>query len=301
MGYRLRHLAGPRLVEVTARAVQRRFLLRPSPKVNAIILGALARAQRKYGMKVCYCVYLSNHGHLLLWPDDSKQLADFMRYAHSKIAKELGRIHDWRGGIFERRYTAIELSEEETQPEKRLRYLLAQGCKERLVASPRHWPGATSLRALTDGQELRGIWIDRTAQYRARENGHRAPERNFTEEERLEITPLPTWGDLSESQRQAKVRSIVREIEAETEGHKVLGRKAILEQDPHGRPSSHPERTPAPRFHAIARGVRRALEEAYQWFVIEYRRAAEALQAGKPADFPPGCFLPAGRYIPLRI
>ncbi len=94
MGYRLRHLPGPRLVEVTARAVQRRFLLRPSAKVNAIIIGALARAQRKYGMKVCYCVYLSNHAHLLLWPDDSKQLADFMRYAHSKIAKELGRTHD---------------------------------------------------------------------------------------------------------------------------------------------------------------------------------------------------------------
>ncbi len=301
MGYKLRHLPGPRLVEVTTRAVQRRFLLRPSRKVNDIVVGALARAQRKYGMKVCYCVYLSNHAHLLLWPDDGKQLADFMRYAHSKVAKELGRLHDWRGGIFERRYTSIDLSEEREMSEKRLRYLLAHGCKERLVASPRHWPGVTCLRALTEGRELKGVWIDRSAQYRARENGHRAPDAEFAQEERLEITPLPTWSHLSESQRQARVRAIVREIEEEVEGHEVLGREAILRQHPHDRPSTRPDRTPAPRFHAIDRAVRKALEEAYQWFVIDYRRAATALEAGRPAEFPPGSFLPSGRYVPLRI
>ena len=62
MGHKIRHL--PRadcLVEITCRVIQRRFLLRPSAKLNAIICGALARAQKRHAMKVCGFVYFSNH------------------------------------------------------------------------------------------------------------------------------------------------------------------------------------------------------------------------------------------------
>lgn len=299
MGYKLRHLPGPELVEITSRAIQRRFLLRPSPLVNAIIIGALARAQRRYGMKVCYCVYLSNHAHLLLWPDNAQHMANFMRYAHSKIAKELGRIHHWRGGLFEHRYTSIPLSEEPELQIVRLRYLLSQGCKEGLVASPRHWPGVTAVKALTKGESLDGIWIDRTGQYRARECGRDAPDREYTTPERLEITPLPCWHALTEPQRQTKVRTIIREIEEEAGGTRVLGRQAILRQDPHAAPKSHPPRTPAPRFHAIESDVRRALEWAFRILTREYQQAAQDLALGREAVFPSGCFLPAGRFLPL--
>ncbi len=299
MGYKLRHLPGPTLVEITSRAIQRRFLLRPSSQVNAIIIGALARAQRLYGMKVCYCTYLSNHAHLLLWPDDAQQMADFMRYAHSKISKELGRLHQWKGGVFERRYTSIVLSDEDEIQRRRIRYLVSQGCKEGLVASPKHWPGVTCVRALTEGKPLEGIWIDRSAQYRARECGKNAPDHEFTSAERLEITPLPCWQELTESQRQAKARKMVQEIESETEGTSVLGRKAILGQDPHAAPRGHPEKTPAPRFHAIDPQVRRALEWVFRLFELEYRQAAEDLKLGKEALFPQGCFLPAARFLAL--
>lgn len=58
-----------------------------------------------HGMKICGFVYLSNHCHLLLRPRDSKQLADFMRYSNSKIAREVGRLHAWKEKIWGRRYT----------------------------------------------------------------------------------------------------------------------------------------------------------------------------------------------------
>ena len=66
MGYKLRHLPEECLVEITCRAIQRRFLLTPSEGLNRIIIGALARGQRRYKMKICGFVYLSNHAHLLI-------------------------------------------------------------------------------------------------------------------------------------------------------------------------------------------------------------------------------------------
>jgi hypothetical protein len=41
------------LVEVTSRALHSRFLLRPGPSLNPIVLGALARSQQLYPVRVC--------------------------------------------------------------------------------------------------------------------------------------------------------------------------------------------------------------------------------------------------------
>ncbi|MDH3522183.1 MAG: hypothetical protein OES32_01225 [Acidobacteriota bacterium] len=92
---------------------------------------------------------------------------------------------------------------------------------------------------------------------------------------------------------------MVHEIEREMDGVSVLGKEAVCGQDPHACPASIRRRTPAPRFHAADPQVRRALEWGYRLMRIAYRQASEAWRAGKPAEFPPGCFVP-GRYHPLR-
>ena len=66
----LRFVPADALVEVTCRTLHGRFLLRPSRDLNEIVLGILGRAVRRYGMKVCTFVYLSNHAHLLPWPQE---------------------------------------------------------------------------------------------------------------------------------------------------------------------------------------------------------------------------------------
>ena len=263
MGRKLRYLPSDNhLVEVTCRVIQRRFLLRPSPQLNAIIIGTLARFQKRYRMRICGLIYLSNHCHLLLRPD-------------------------------------IVTSHEPEAQIARLRYLLEQGCKEGLVASPRHWPGASSIRALLSGESLEGIWIDRTEQFRARESGRPDADALFTFIQRLEISPLPCWDELTPAQCQTKVRTMVREIEAQMDGVAVLGKKTICEQDPHDWPVSQSRRTPAPRFHALAPRVRRALEIGYHLVRRAYRQAFEDWKAGKLCEFPAGCFAP-GRFTPLR-
>jgi len=74
----------------------------------------------------------------------------------------------------------------------------------------------------------------------------------------------------------------------EATGLPLLGVKAILAQKPQDRPS-RPKKSPAPLFHAFTKSMRKALWEAYGWFVAAFREAAEKLRAGdRMANFPTG-------------
>ena len=62
MARQLRYVPeGGALVHVTTRTVQGRYLLRPSPALNEILVGVLARAQKLYPAGVCAAVAASNH------------------------------------------------------------------------------------------------------------------------------------------------------------------------------------------------------------------------------------------------
>jgi putative transposase len=112
MGRLLRFVPENSLVEITCRTVQARYLLKPVPGWSEIFIGALARAQRLYPVDVHAFVCLSNHFHLLVSAADACALAGFMRHLLSKLSIEAGRLHGWRGPLFERRYQAILVSDE---------------------------------------------------------------------------------------------------------------------------------------------------------------------------------------------
>ncbi len=280
------------------------MLLRPSRDLNEIVLGVLARAARLYDVEVCAFVVLSNHAHLLVRPRDAEQLARFMGYFNGNLAKEAGRLHAWRERFWGRRYRAIVVSDEEQAQVRRLHYLLSQGCKERLVRSPKDWPGASSTETLLTGKPIRGIWLDRTAEFEARRRGERFDKYTHATGEELELVPLPCWSALSEDDVRERVAAIVRQIEVETRqalrdsGATVLGKRRILRQNPHDRPS-HVSRSPAPRFHAATREARKALERAFHAFRLAYRQAVEELWAGlREPRFPPGSFPPRLPFVP---
>src|SRR5262249_51371648 len=135
MSRRIRYLPpdGSGLVEVTCRTVQGRYLLTPSNELNEIILGALGRAQELYPVGICAFAFASNHVHLLLRVESTRQLALFMGHFNSNLAREAGRLVRWREKFWGRRYQAIPISDEEAAQVERLRYVLAHGCKEGLV------------------------------------------------------------------------------------------------------------------------------------------------------------------------
>jgi len=290
---------GGGLFEITCRTIHGRLLFRPGPELNDIFVGVLARAARLYEVSVSAAVCLSNHFHLLIWADDALQLARFMGYVNSNFGREVARLRKWPDKVFSRRYQAIPVSNEEGAQVERLKYILSHGVKEDLVLRAADWPGVHCVEALLLGIPLTGYWFDRTQEFAARRRGESYDRLAYATEETLVFAPLPCWSHLSPEQYRQRVLSLVEEIDEETTlrrsrtGGRLLGRDAVLAQDPHHRPAKI-KRSPAPFVHAVTKAVRRELWEAYALIVAAYRTAADRLRAGdRGAVFPLGCFPPA--------
>ena len=304
MSRRLRYIPeGGGLVEVTCRTLHSRFLLRPRPELNDLVVGVLGRAQRLYGVDLCGFAFLSNHFHLLAIVDDALQLARFMGYVNSNLAREIGRLANWREKIWSRRYQAILVSQEEGVQLERLRYILSHGVKEGLVTKPKDWPGVHCARALAEGEPLRGYWFDRTEEYAARRRGEDFDRLRYTTLETLHLSPLPCWQHLSEEHWRQRALAMITEIEEQAAGRRSrtgsqpLGASAIRGQHPHDRPARS-KRSPAPLVHTASARVRRELWEGYSWFVAAFRTAAEKLRAGdRAAPFPTGSFPPGLPFV----
>ena len=287
------------LVEVTCRTVQSRFLLTPSAEINEIVLGVLGRAQRLYPVGICGFVFLSNHYHLLLEVADAQQLSTFMTYFNSNLAREVARQTGWTDKIWARRYQAIPVSEETSTQMSRLSYVLSHGAKEGLVEKPEQWPGVHCVRPLLAGEsEVDGAWFDRTREHCARLRGEKVEPRQFVEAEAVRLSPLPCWKHLTPEAYRGRITEMVRAIEQQAReqrdasGIAPLGTKSILAQKPENRPED-PKKSPAPLFHAFAKATRKALWEAYGWFVAAFQEAAEKLGGGdRNARFPIGSFPP---------
>ncbi len=277
--------------------------MKPTQELRTLVLGVLGRSLRLYAVRLHAFVFLSNHYHMLLSVEDSLQLAQFMNYLNSNVAREAGRLHRWREKFWGRRYQAIVISEEEPAQVDRLRYLLSQGCKEGLVARPQDWPGAHSVETLVGGALLEGLWFDRTQECAARMRGEEFHRSKYTTTEAIRLDPLPCWQHLSGSNHRRAVNEVVLQIEAETaarhsrEGTQPLRLKNILAQDPHGIPGEL-KKSWAPAFHAATKAARRELVEAYGWFLEAYRLAAESMRKGDfHASFPEGSFPPQRAFV----
>ncbi len=294
---------GGATVEVTCRTIHSRFLLRPDPVVNDIVVGVLGRAQRKYPIRICSYAFVSSHFHLILDVDDALELSRFMRYVNSNLARKIGRLVDWRDKFWARRYQAIVISSEAAAQTERLRYVLAHGVKEGLVERVTEWPGVHCAQALLTGATVQGYWYDETQAYAARRWGKGFDRMRFATLETLTLSPLPCWKHLSEETRQKLVADLISEIEAEAAirrqraGSQVLGASAVRGQHPFDRPAKS-KKSPAPLFHAASKAVRRELYEMYGWFVATFREASEKLRAGnRTVSFPAGSFPPALPFV----
>jgi REP element-mobilizing transposase RayT len=300
MGRDLRFIPeGGALVEVTCRTIHGRFLFTPSPELNDIVVGVLARAQRLHPVDICSPVFMSNHMHLLLWVPDAERLSDFMQYTNSNLAREVSRLTGWDVKIFDGRYHLVVVSNEEWAQVERLRYSLSHGCKENLVSRLSDWPGVHPIHAVENGGVLKGYWFSRTQEYAARRRGEKPGSLQYATPEELVLSPLPCWKHLPPEEYKRRLLKMRDEIEAEAAaarartGAQPLGRKAILAQRPHHQPETM-KKSPKPRIHAASHATRWWFYEMYSWFVAAFRTAAAKLRAGdRMVVFPAGCFPPA--------
>ena len=291
------------LYEITCRCLQGRFLLCPSSMLNRLLIGVIGRALSLFDLELCFVVFLSNHAHFLVVPKDGEALSGFMQHVNSNVAREAGRLHRWKEKFWSRRARVIWTSDEPEAQIARLVYLLEQGVKEGLVWSPYDWPGVHSAWALAYGQPLKGIWIDRTALYRANKRGKQLERHQFVTEYEVRLAPLPCWAELEAKEVQRRVRELVLHIEtAARERHRTrnsnpMGPEKICRQDPHAQPATS-KRSPAPKCHTATVEEWVCYQQAYREFVDCFRHAAERLRRGLEAKFPPGSFPPRLPYVP---
>ncbi len=303
MGNNPRWVPPGRLIEVTQRTIHGRYLLRPSRDLNDIFTGVLIRAAERYEVRICAFVALSNHYHLLVVPKDGLALSRFMAYFAGNLAKEIGRLHRWGEKVFGRRYSHVPVSDEPAAQEARLTYLLSQGCKEGLIRRPEDWPGPSSTESLLTGRPVEGIWFDRSQEYECGRQRCRYGKYEFAMSHRLALSPLPAWEGISDAERRAKVRGMVKEITRETKrrnlemGRVPLGPKKVSRQNPWAK-APDLARAIRPIVHATAREVRLTLKMQFHLFLRAYREASAALRAGQlTVDFPPGCQPPLLPFV----
>ncbi len=290
-------------VEIMNRCIQGRHLIKPSPRLNQIIIGALAKAREKYPVEIYSGAFASNHFHLHLQAPSVKIQADFMAHFTRKLSFETGILYDWKTRTFPDRYHSSEVSQEPEAQIRRLVYHLQHGAKEGLVSSPLDWPGVNFLDALITGEPLKGIWVDRSGYYRASRRDESVTLEDFTEHLELPIAPLPCWAHLSQESRRDLVLDIIREIEEETAGNHAangtapLGAKAVLAGDPHYYPRKL-KKSPQPLFHTFRKKVRQEMKEAYSLILAAYCAAAERLRAGeRDVEFPQNTFPPGLPFV----
>jgi hypothetical protein len=307
----------PRVVyEFSARTIQGRFLLRPGPEANELILGVLGRALDLFpAVRLHAIAFLSNHYHGLASSDDPELLSAFRGYLNSNLARELGRLHQWSGPFWGQRSHVAPVLDDAAMVE-RLHYVLSQGTKEGLVASPREVPWVSSLPAML-GAPLEGVWFARNAEYEDRRAGRLYERYTHATRYPVPIAPLPCWANLSEAERASKIESLVARIEKEgrlrraATGRGVLGVAAILAEEPHAG-TGKLRRSPAPLCHTTEPSRWLAYRRFIRSVVADFRAAAAALKERaargwraitardrppRVPDFPPGTFPPRLPFV----
>jgi REP element-mobilizing transposase RayT len=233
-------MSAPRCVKpgttylVTRRCSERRFFLRPSPEVNAIILYCLALTASRYGIALHAYVVLSNHYHFIL-TDTRGLLPLFVHDFDLLVARALNARYAhfeafWGSGT----YSAVELTDADAVLEK-IAYVLANPVSAGLVAHREQWPGLIS-QPSDIGAPPRVV--QRPRQF-FRQRGTRALPAEVT----LPLVVPPGFEALPLEEVRTRVAARAAEHEErarrERRGRPFVGPKGVLRQRVFDRPGDH--------------------------------------------------------------
>ncbi|MBI4614219.1 MAG: hypothetical protein HY720_11460 [Planctomycetes bacterium] len=293
MPYPIREILPDRFYLLTCRTLERRFLLRPSKEVNAIIGEWLIRAMRLYGVEVYAFVSMSSHWHAVVRCPRAN-LDHFLRHFQGFLAQFINKHWQRSDTVFPRRCSVEPILDSEKLIE-RIVYILANPAKADLVDSIDDWPGLSSAPESMHQKSRTFRVFDRTAWHKAGCPEEKRPYEKFV---RLVIDAPPSWRHMSAKERAARLRALVyaREDEIRKErkahGKQVLGVRRIKEASPTDRPAN-PKKSPRPLCHASTRELWEEYRAQYAHFLNLYRVASARFRDGETdVAFPPGSFPP---------
>lgn len=281
---RPREVIANRTYLVTRRCTQRQLLLRPDAATNNAFVYCLAVAAQRTNVDIVFTCAMSNHHHTIVHDHDGR-LPEFMEHFHKLLAKcqNLWRRR-WENFWDSAKASAVRLVDAEDVIAK-IVYAATNPVKDFLVERAHQWPGVTGYRALVRGEPM----IATRPRYFFNPDG-----------EMPDFVSLPLFmpAQLGPSAAVvARVVDAVAEIETTVlamrrQTHRgVLGRKAVLAQSWQEAPTSVAMRRKlSPRI--AARDKWRRIETLLQTkhFLLQYRRALDAMAACAPVPFPPGTY-----------
>ncbi len=243
---------------VTRRVRLRTFLLRPGKRTNEIVGYVLATMSEKWGVRVIAVDVMSNHWHVVVSDPDGK-IVDFKRDCHSFISRAVNAVHGEFEGIWSSSQPSRVECEEPADVIDRIAYTMANPVEAGLVMHGSSWPG------------LRMAWPSKPKTFKrpmkffvGEEKGGRWPK-----EAVLELHRPPGYDELSDEDLAAVVNGAIHDREDlfrakhKREGQAFLGRRQVLRQSRHTRPSSK-----EPRF-----GISPKVACKDKWRRIERLRA----------------------------
>jgi putative transposase len=278
-----RQVVPGRVYLVTRRCTQRQFLLRPDPATTNAFVYCFAYAARCAGIGVVAFIANSNHYHAVVVDTDGR-IPKFLEIFHKLIAKHQNALRGrWENFWSSEQTSLVELVSAEDIVAKTV-YTLTNPVKDFLVEQAQQWPGASSLLATTKGKLL-------TA---------KRPRRFFRGEGKMPASielrcAPPLLDDVSPDEFRTSVTDAISETETAAAaerrqiGRRVLGRKAVLAQNPFARPNSRaPRRLLDPKVAARDKWPRIEAIVRLKAFHAAHKAALEAWLLGEPVVFPLG-------------
>jgi REP element-mobilizing transposase RayT len=313
---------------ITRRVLHQRFLLRPDDIMNEVVTFCLAEAGTEFGVEVHQVTVMSNHIHIVCTFADADSMPGFAQRFHRHVACAANVVRK-RTGIFwdpERDY-AVFLDGPERILEA-MAYSAANPCASDLVDDPRRWPGlwtgpehiGTTLsaarpkhyfRAEPEGVEEEGARDGVVESASETDGGTAGPaatdhaRRTFLRRSaELRITRPPGFDELTDEAFKASFARLLGEKRAAhaarraATGKHVLGRRAVLLQDPESQPANGPDRKVRgsrrrPRFATSTPERREVLAAHWRAFAEAYDEARRRVLNREPdVLFPWGTYGP---------
>jgi putative transposase len=277
---------------ITRRCSERRFFLRPDDETNNAFIYGLALAAIRARVDVNFVEAMSNHYHAGLH-DPEGNFPIFSEHFHALLARclntHLGRFESFWSS---EPTSVVRLLEAKDVLDKMV-YAYANPAAADLVETAEEWPGVSSFQAaLTSGQltATRPTFFFRSGN---KESKDRLPDfvtlpivrpRVFAECTQVEWSAL-----LTEQVRGAEAQHRARRVAA---GKTVLGREAILAQNPFGCPQgAEPHFGISPRIAAKSKWVRIEALRRSKDFLEGYARAIKAwMLDASEVVFPAGTY-----------
>jgi putative transposase len=261
---------------ITRRCSERRFFLRPDDETNNAFVYCLALAAQRAKVELLFAEAMSNHYHAGLH-DPLGNFPLFSEHFHALLARcqnaHLGRFENfWSSDP-----TSVVRLVEPSDVLDKMVYAYTNPAAADLVDTAEEWPGVSTFQAA----RTTGHLVATRPKFFFRSDG------NLPEVVTIPIARPHGFADQTQAEWNELVANRVRAVEAEhrerrrAAGKSVLGREAILRQDPFDSPKSpEPHFRISPRVAAKAKWPRIEAIGRSKAFVEKYRSAIKNWMAG---------------------